>query len=342
MAMTTTSEPEGPSPALFFQTVNAHQQTEMLKTAIELEIFTAIAEGNQTPKTIAQRCQASERGVRILADSLTVAGFLNKEKSDYTLTPDSALFLDKRSPAYLGAAMEFMLSSPLIDGFKKLTDAVRKGGTVVEEEGTVAPEHPEWVTFARSMVPLMKGPSEWIANWVGQHAPNTRKVLDVAAGHGIFGVEIAKKISHAEVTALDWANVLTVAEENAKAAGIEDRFSTLPGNAFEVNLGQNYDLVLLTNFLHHFDRATCETFLQKVHGCLNNDGRVITLEFVPNEDRISPPTMADFSLIMLATTPAGDAYTFSEYDRMFRHAGFSESEMHDVPASNQRAIITQK
>ena len=340
--MTTTAEPEGPSPALFFQTVNAHQQTEMLKTAIELGIFTAIAQGNQTPKTIAHRCQASERGVRILADSLTVAGFLIKQQSEYTLTPDSALFLDKRSPAYLGAAMEFMLSSPLIEGFKKLTDAVRKGGTVVGDEGTVAPEHPEWVTFARSMVPLMKGPSEWIADWVGQHAPNSRKVLDVAAGHGIFGVEVAKKISHAEVTALDWANVLTVAEENAKAAGIGDRFSTLPGNAFEVNLGQNYDLVLLTNFLHHFDRATCEAFLQKVHGCLNKDGRVITLEFVPNEDRISPPTMADFSLIMLATTPAGDAYTFSEYDQMFRQAGFSKSEMHDVPASNQRAIITQK
>ena len=340
--MTTTSEPEGPSPALFFQTVNAHQQTEMLKAAVELEIFTAIAEGNHSPKTIAQRCRASERGVRILADCLTVAGFLNKENSEYTLTPDSELFLDSRSPAYLGAAMEFMLSSPLIEGFKKLTDAVRKGGTVVGEEGTVAPEHPEWVTFARSMVPLMKGPSEWIANWVGQHAPNTRKVLDVAAGHGIFGVEIAKKISHAEVTALDWANVLTVAQENAKAAGVEDRFSTRPGSAFEINLGQDYDLVLLTNFLHHFDRPTCEAFLQKVHGCLNKNGKVITLEFVPDEDRISPPTMADFSLIMLATTPAGDAYTFSEYDSMFRHAGFSQSEMHDVPASNQRAIITQK
>ena len=340
--MATTSEPEGPSPALFFQTVNAHQRTEILKTAIEVEIFTAIAEGNRTPKTIAQRCKASERGVRMLADSLTVAGFLNKDNSEYTLTPDSAVFLDKRSPAYLGASMEFMLSSPLIDGFKNLAAAVRKGGTVVGDEGTVAPEHPEWVTFARSMVPLMKGPSEWIANWVVQYAPNTRKVLDVAAGHGIFGVEVAKKISHAEVTALDWANVLTVAQENAEGAGVQDRYSTLPGNAFELDLGQGYDLVLLTNFLHHFDVATCETFLKKVYACLKKEGTVITLEFVPNEDRVSPPTMADFGLIMLATTPAGDAYTFSEYDRMFRHAGFSQSEMHDVPASNQRAIITQK
>jgi hypothetical protein len=340
--METPSQLEGPSPALFFQTVNAHQRTEVLRTAIELEIFTAIAEGMRTPGALAKRCGASERGVRMLADSLTVAGFLNKENAEYTLTPDSSLFLDKRSPAYLGATMDFMLSTPLLEGFKKLTGAVRKGGTVVSDEGTTEAEHPEWVTFARSMVPMMKGPAEWIANWVSQNAPHTRNVLDVAASHGIFGVEIAKKVSQAEITALDWANVLTVAQENAKAAGIKDRFHTLPGSAFEVDLGHGFDLVLLPNFLHHFDVATCEAFLKKVHACLNKEGQVITLEFVPNEDRVSPPAMADFGLIMLATTPSGDAYTFSEYDRMFRNAGFNKSDMHDVPRSNQRAIITQK
>ncbi|UCE64170.1 MAG: class I SAM-dependent methyltransferase [Nitrospirota bacterium] len=340
--METPSQPSGPSPALFFQTVNAHQRTEVLRTAIELELFTAIAEGLQTSGALAKRCGASERGVRMLADSLTVAGFLNKENSEYTLTPDSKLFLDKRSPAYLGATMDFMLSQPLVEGFKKLTGAVQKGGTVVSDEGTTEAEHPEWVTFAHSMVPMMKGPAGWIANWVSQNAPQTRKVLDVAASHGIFGVEIAKKVPETEITALDWANVLTVAQENAEAAGIKDRFHTLPGSAFQVDLGHGYDLVLLTNFLHHFDVPTCEAFLKKVHASLNKGGQVITLEFVPNEDRISPPAMADFGLIMLATTPSGDAYTFTEYDRMFRNAGFNNSEMHDVPASNQRAIITQK
>lgn len=340
--METPSQQQGPSPALFFQTVNAHQRTEVLRTAIELELFTAIAEGMRTPGALANRCGASERGVRMLADSLTVAGFLKKEKSEYTLTPDSQLFLDKRSPAYLGATMDFMLSQPLVEGFKKLTEAVRKGGTVVSDEGTTEAEHPEWVTFARSMVPMMKGPADWIANWVSQKAPQTRKVLDVAASHGIFGVEIAKKVPQAKITALDWANVLTVAQENAEAAGISDRFHTLPGSAFEVDLGQGFDLVLLPNFLHHFDVPTCEAFLKKVHACLNKDGQVITLEFVPDEGRVSPPAMADFGLMMLATTPAGDAYTFSEYDRMFRNAGFNKSEMHEVPASNQRAIITKK
>ena len=340
--MTQSTESDGPSPALFFQTANAHMRTAALKTAIELDIFTAIGEGNRTPESLAKRCGIAARGIRILLDYLTIGGFLVKQSDSYGLTQDSEVFLTKSSPAYLGGALEFMLSSPLVEGAKRLTGAVRKGGTVVSEEGTTAREHPEWVTFARSMGPLMKGPAEWIANWVSQEAPNTRKVLDVAAGHGLFGVEIAKKIPQAEITAQDWANVLMVAQEAAKGAGVSDRFRTIRGSAFEVDLDEGFDIVLLTNFLHHFDIPTCEGLLKKIHASLSDSGKIITLEFIPNEDRISPPEMAEFGLIMLATTPAGDAYTFSEYKRMFQNAGFSQSEMVDVPASNQRVMITQK
>ena len=340
--MTTQSESDGPSPALFFQTANAHMRTEALKTAIELDVFTAIGEGNRTSESLAKRCDVTPRGMRMLLDYLTIAGFLTKQSDNYLLTPDSEVFLTKSSPAYLGGALEFMLSSPLIEGAKNLTGAVRKGGTVVSEEGTTAPEHPEWVTFARSMGPLMKGPAEWIANWVSQEAPLTRKVLDIAAGHGLFGVEIAKKLAHAEITAQDWGNVLAVAQETAEVSGVSDRFRKLPGSAFEIDLGQGFDLVLLPNFLHHFDISTCEAALKKIHASLSDGRKVITLEFIPNEDRISPPEMAEFNLIMLTTTPAGDAYTFSDYQRMFQNAGFGQSEMVDVPSSNQRVIITQK
>ena len=340
--MATTKPTEGPSPALFFQTINGHMRTAALKSAIELKMFSAIAEGHRTPQALAKRCKGSDRGLRMLGDYLTVGGFLTKQGDEYGLTPDSELFLTTTSPAYLGPALDFMLSFPLVEGFKQLTGAVRKGGTVVGEEGTLAPEHPEWVTFARSMVPLMKGPAEWIANWVRQEASGTRKVLDVAAGHGMFGIEIARKIPEAEITAQDWPNVLTVARENAQTAGIAERFHELPGSAFEVEFKKDYDVILLTNFLHHFDVSTCHTFLKKVYGSLKPGGYVITLEFIPNEDRISPAPMAEFCLIMLATTPAGDAYVFSEYDRMFRHAGFGDSLMQDVPASNERVIITKK
>jgi len=100
--------------------------------------------------------------------------------------------------------------------------------------------------------------------------------------------------------------------------------------------------VLLTNILHHFDRPTCEQLLRRIHRALKPGGRVITLEFVPNEDRITPPTAAGFSLIMLTGTAAGDAYTFSEYDAMFRNAGFSNSTLHQLPAGPQQVVVSEK
>src|ERR1700704_937530 len=95
-----------PSPQLFFQTINAYQRTEGLKAAIELEVFTAIGEGNSTAAAIAKRCNTSERGMRILCDFLCIMGFLTKDGNGYSLTPDAAVFLDKRSPAYLGGTTE--------------------------------------------------------------------------------------------------------------------------------------------------------------------------------------------------------------------------------------------
>lgn len=331
-----------PSPQLFFQTINAYQRTEGLKAAIELEAFTAIGEGNATAPEIAKRCETSERGMRILCDFLCIMGFLTKDGSRYSLTPDSAMFLDKRSPAYLGGAIEFISSPMLTAGFKNLADVVRKGGTTLADGGTVAPENPIWVKFARGMAPMMALPAQLTAALVDPAANRKLKILDIAAGHGLYGLAFAKKNPQASIVALDWPNVLEVAKENAQRAGVMDRYSTIEGSAFDVDYGTGYDLILVTNFLHHFDPPTNEALLRKVHAALAEGGRVITLEFVPNEDRISPPDAAAFSLMMLGGTPAGDAYTFPELERMFVNAGFARNEMHQLPPSIQQVVISQK
>ena len=137
--MTTAAPHQQPTPQRFFDTINAYQQTEAIKAAIELEVFTAIAEGDTTPATIAGRCNAAERGVRILCDFLTIHGFLTKEDSHYGLAPDSALFLDGQSPAYLGGAVEFLLTARIREGNARLTEAVRRGGTALGK-GTLEPE----------------------------------------------------------------------------------------------------------------------------------------------------------------------------------------------------------
>jgi 2-polyprenyl-3-methyl-5-hydroxy-6-metoxy-1,4-benzoquinol methylase len=336
------SPAQQPSPQLFFQTINAYQRTEALKAAIELNVFTAIGEGNSTADKIAQRCQASERGTRILCDFLTIMGFLNKEGNRYSLTQDSAVFLDQRSPAYLGGTIEFMSTEKLTDNFKNFAEAVRKGGSTDEEGGTIAPDNPIWVKFARGMAPMIAMPAQIMAKLVDPEANRKLKVLDIAAGHGLFGIAFAKNNPQAEIVALDWPKVLEVAQDNATQAGVSDRYSTLAGSAFEVDFGTGYDLVLLTNFLHHFDQPTCESLLRKVYSALVKGGRAVTLEFVPNEDRISPPDAAAFSVMMLGSTPSGDAYTFSEFEKMFENVGFSRSELHPLPPSIQQVVISYK
>src|SRR5579864_7202140 len=89
------------SPVRIFTSLTAHEQTAALKTAVELDLFTAISEGATTPNLLSERCGASERGMRILCDFLTVQEFLSKEGSNYSLAPDSAKFLDRKSPAYM-------------------------------------------------------------------------------------------------------------------------------------------------------------------------------------------------------------------------------------------------
>ena len=339
--MSTSVAPQ-PSPQIFFQNLNAHQRTEALKAAIELEVFTAIGEGNTTVEAIAKRCNASERGTRILCDYLTIMEMLTKADGKYGLTLDSSVFLDKRSPAYVGGATEFLLSSTLMEGFRNLTEAVRKGGTSIGNDGTVSPENPVWVKFARGMAGLMSMPAQLLAKLADPQADKKLKILDIAAGHGLFGIAFATNNKQAEVTALDWKAVLEVAKENARTAGIQDRYKTLEGSAFDVDFGTGYDVILLTNFLHHFDPPTCEQLLKKVHNSLADGGRAVTLEFVPNEDRISPPESAGFSLIMLSGTPAGDAYTFAELEKMFANAGFSHSTLHPLPPTFQQVVISEK
>ena len=229
-----------------------------------------------------------------------------------------------------------------MQGFGDLTNAVRKGGSTVEEDGSLDPESPMWVKFARGMMGMMMPAAMQIAEDLNFEEHQSLKVLDIAAGHGIFGIAIAQKYRNAEIYALDWANVLEVAKENAQRFGVSDRHKTIEGSAFDVDYGSDYDVILLTNFLHHFDKATNEELLGKIHKSLKDDGRVITLEFIPNEDRISPPMEALFSLTMLAGTPAGDAYTFRELEGMFENSGFSYNEHIPLEGLPQHILISTK
>jgi SAM-dependent methyltransferase len=340
--MATPSQSQRPSPEHIFGVLTAFQSSAALKAAIELDIFTAIADGADRANVIAQRVNAAERGVRILCDYMTIQGFLTKTEERFALTQESAIFLNRHSPAYMGTLANFLASESSKKNFDALTESVKKGGTTVAQGDNTKPNDDFWVIFARNMAPLTGVSSGFIAELAGAKEGKACKVLDIAAGHGMFGITIAKHNPNAQITAVDWAPVLEVAKENAAAAGVADRVSMRPGSAFEADLGAGYDIVLLTNIFHHFDVPTCEKLMRRVHAALRPGGKAITLEFVPNEDRVTPPMAAAFSLIMLANTDDGDAYTLAQYEKMFRNAGFVKTTLHPVPDMPQQVLLSEK
>lgn len=325
-----------PSPMLVFDALLAHQRTEAFKAAIDLKLFTAIDGGATTSDELAEQCKASVKGIRVLADFLTVHGFLTKADSHYALTPDTKMFLVESSPAYMGGMVTFMLHPFMRKSHEDLTGVVRKGGTLIPG-GSVTPDNPVWVDFARGMMAMMMPAAQKIAELTAGAGP--QKVLDIAAGHGLFGIVVAQRNPEAVIYAVDWKAVLAVARDHADQFGVRERWHALDGDAFVTDYGSGYDLALVTNFVHHFDFDTNAGLLKRVRAALKPGGKMVILEAVVNDDRVTPPGAATFALTMLATTVAGDSYSFRELEALCQGAGFTAVEHHEVPHTPQTVTI---
>jgi ubiquinone/menaquinone biosynthesis C-methylase UbiE len=321
-----------------FDIATAYQRTAALIAAVKLDIFTIIGLEKMLVDDLVSRTGASGRGLRILCDYLTVLGLLEKRDSHYSLTHVARTFLDESSPFARGKIADFVAAPEMIDlFFRDPVSYVRNGGST--GLANLSPDHPVWVRYAKAMVPFAAANAKRVATRIAAFSNPPYTVLDIAAGHGLYGIEVAKAVPDALITAVDWAAVLDVAKANAEAAGVADRFRMVAGSAMELDWGCDFDLILLPNFLHHFDFDTCALLLRKVKRSLAADGRALGVEFVPNEDRVSPPIPAMFAFWMLATTPGGDAYTTRELDSMARIAGFRGATTRPLAPAPESLII---
>ena len=324
------------SPDLFMDSVLAFQQTAAIKAALELDLFTEIAKGNATADSLARRTGAAVRGIRILCDYLAIRGHLEKQGDRLRLTPSTAAFLDRNAPSWMGDVVHYLAAPEMMDLFLRDPAAyVRNGGSIGLANN--APDHPIWVKFARAMGRSRVAVATKIASELAVLSP--RKVLDVAAGHGMFGIAIAQAVSAAEITAVDWQAVLAVARENAEAAGVSGRYHTIAGSAFDTEWGSGFNLVLLANFLHQLDRGTCVALLRKARESLMSGGCAAVVDFLPNEERTAPRYPVMFAFQMLGSTPHGDAYTAHEFEKMGRAAGFGKVISKPLPPTPQSLIL---
>jgi ubiquinone/menaquinone biosynthesis C-methylase UbiE len=321
-----------------FDIAMAYQDTAALIAAVRLNIFSVISSMTISLEELESRTGASQRGLRILCDYLTVLGLLKKQDLRYSLAPVSRTFLDESSPFARGGIVDFLAAPEMVElMFRDPAFCVRNGGS--DGKANTSPDNQVWVRYAKSMIPFAAANAKRLAAYVTSFLDPPYTVLDIAAGHGLYGIEVAKAFPDALVTAVDWGPVLTVARDNAEAAGIAERYRTVSGSAMDVEWGGDYDLILLPNFLHHFDVQTCTSLLRKVRASLVPGGQTLGVEFVPNEDRVSPSISAKFAFWMLATTPGGDAYTTSDLDKMARNAGFSGAKTSPLAPAPESLIV---
>src|SRR5712692_8221668 len=237
-------------PTKIFDVLQSFQRTAALRAAVELDVFTAIGDRGLSADEIAAHCRTSTRGMRVLCDYLCLTGLLQKRSGRYWLTEEAALYLDRHSQQFIANdAIQVYGGGVLAEGFQHLTQAVRIGGTALPRAGTLAPEHSYWQQFARALAPIGAANARLLAN-VLEYPPSLPvRVLDIACGHGHYGIAIAKQHPLAEIFAQDWPAVLEMAVANARDAGVSKRYHAIPGDVFSANLGGRYDVALITNFL---------------------------------------------------------------------------------------------
>jgi SAM-dependent methyltransferase len=334
-----TSGVPAPNPERILRTMWDYAPPLIVAAAVKLRIFDFLAEQPRTEGELAAGTGASLRGIRSLLSGLVGLNFLAKETPDrYTLTPESSAFLVSGKPGYLGGM--FANAQNLVPAWLGLAETVRSGRPVDalnQEEGAA---------FFKELVVSLFSMNLPAAQTLGKilgvgEAGKPLRILDLAAGSGVWGIGVAQASPLATVIAVDWPQVLETTRRFAAQAGMADRFSYIGGDLASVDFGDGYDIAILGHILHSEGERQSRELLRKTFGALVPGGTVAIAEFLVNDDRSGPPMGVIFGLNMLLRTEEGDTYSFPEIGRWLAQAGFLEPQRVD-PGGPASLILARK
>lgn len=305
----------------------------MVEAALHLHVFELLDGGPKPASQIAEVAGASPRGVRILLDALVGLQLLAKQGENYALTPESSAFLVPGKPGFQGGIFKHV-STQLMPKWLELTEIVRRGGP-----GRAVNQHGEGAKFFAEFVEDIFPMSYPAARALGgilnlAEATETVRVLDIAAGSGVWGIALAETSPQVRVSAVDWPEVLPVTRRIAARHGVGDRFDFIEGDLRTVDFGTGYQVATLGHILHSEGETHSRALIQKVFNALAPGGTIAIAEMIPNDERTGPAHAVMFAVNMLVNTDEGDTFTFAEMSAWLREAGFVNPRLVDAPSAS--------
>lgn len=312
----------------------------VLKVALELDVFTTIAQGHHTLDDIVGATQCSARGMRILLDALCPLGLLSKSRGEYFLTPTSEAFLVQGKPTHYG---DWCLETRLAWEVRgRIAEGIRTGKAVGVDASKPAAED-LWAQYSAPDILTWPQTAEtaremWGTLGISKETKPGVHILDVACGHGVKSLVLAQADPDARVTGLDFEKVLEVTARVAEAMGVAKQVTFRSGDILTADFGaEQFDIVLFGTILYYFNHKQVEEILQRAHKALKPGGLVVIDSRIADEERCEAEMalMIAFELFIIA--PESAVYTFSEYKGFLEEAGFT-----NVAQQSDRLISAKK
>ena len=321
----------------------APRATQVLVTAVELDLFSRLADGVKSAAQVAAEAGAAPRPVRHLLDALVSLGYLDKAGDDtdgYELTAVSRRFLVRGSPSYLGdMCRETRILWP---SWARLTDVVRTGEPTApwEREDAGRDNFPQLVS---AWFPLSFGAARAaVAALPEDTRRGIRRILDVAAGSGAWSLAFATELGDVRVTTVDRPEVNEITRSYAERHGVAERYEYIAGDLRDVPFGDGYDLVILGYIVHSEGPEWGRRLIEKAYTSLRDGGSLLIGDMIANNARTGPDVPLVFAATdLLLFTEHGDVFTAEDYRTWLTGAGFRSVDVVDVLAASPLLVATK-
>jgi len=310
-------------PVIIYRMLGGCIASFALKTALDLDIFTILAKGVNEIDKIAMEIETDKRATGILLDALQVFDLIRKEGEKYYLTPISNTYLVKGKDTYFGY-FRFTFFS-MLQGIWHLKE-VLKSGRAVETLHLEDTTSNVWEGQALGLSGFTAPSARYLAKILEEKGIKGVKILDFGGGSGIFGATLIQAQPENEAVQLDLPQVNCVAKEFLKSRGIDlRRMNFWDGDCLTYPLPKEaFDIVILSNICHFEDKMGNINLFKRMWQTLKSGGYLVINDFFLNEDGLGPRFSLIFRVYILANTPSGGVYRFSDYEYWLKEAGYKE------------------